>query len=262
MYAQQPGIGGPPAVMAHNGNNSSFKPATQSNIAFSSLNPKGLAILTRFDGDFTINGKPLLLRVDRSDKSHQETGLNVWDAGIVLAKYFEKKLPELQARLGKAQLQGLELGCGTGVAGLSMAMLGQGVILSDKASLTQHVQANIQMNRNKFAGGTAQFQVLDWNSPPARNCFPAFDIIFASDVLWHQSFVEPFMNMIAWALSMPGSSHAQVLLAQKRRDVESLSMFEQAVASAGLVIEAAVETEPLLGEWGHPEVVIFHIKSK
>jgi predicted nicotinamide N-methyase len=230
---------------------------TQKELYHSSVNPKAHALMTRFDGDFTINGKPLLLRIDRSEKSHAETGLNVWDAGIVLAKYFEHRLPELQQQAGKPRLQALELGCGTGVAGLSLALQGQDVILSDKTSLTQHVQGNIQMNSSNFQGGTAQFQVLDWNSPPPRNMFPPFDIVFGSDVLWHESFVDPFMNMVAWALS--NSPGAQVLLAQKRRDIASLTKFEQAAARVGLQIEATVETEPL-GQWGHPDVVVFHMR--
>merc|ERR1719235_2148837 len=53
-------------------------------------NSASLVLKLRADGHLKINGRPMLLKIDNSEKSHCATGLNVWDGGICLAKYVEK----------------------------------------------------------------------------------------------------------------------------------------------------------------------------
>merc|ERR1719215_2600266 len=107
-----------------------------------------LAVKTKFDGDYTINASPMALSVDRSSASHSATGLNVWDCGVVLGKFLEAYVPEkLAGDLGRRQLRGLELGCGTGVAGLAFAFMGQQVVLTDKGvEQAAATRGNIAMN--------------------------------------------------------------------------------------------------------------------
>ncbi|KAJ1933072.1 Protein-lysine N-methyltransferase efm6, partial [Linderina macrospora] len=73
-------------------------------------------------------------------------GATVWDAALVLSKYIEK-----QVSLGSLDLSNktvLELGSGTGVVGLSVALIEPTakVILSDKQELLPLLLHNVDLN--------------------------------------------------------------------------------------------------------------------
>lgn len=223
-------------------------------------NSHSLAVKVKMNGDFTICGRPLILRVEKSERSHMATGLNVWDAGIALAKYLELlSAPLAGISGGTVTKRALELGCGTGVAGLSLALSGYDVTLSDiGADQAQATKANIAMNERQIAaaGGSASYVEIDWTKLPAREAFGQFDVVLCSDVVWHESLVEPLVRAVAWAGS--GQGFQEFLLGHKVRDVESISLFEQEMAKNGFMITKVVETKEVLGEWGHPDVIVYH----
>lgn len=229
------------------------------------VNSKCLAIRYNFNGDFQIRGRPIVLNVDPidSERSHMVTGLRVWDGGIVLAKYLEQYVPALLQAGKKPQLQGLDLGCGTGIAGLTFALCGQRALLSDLAGLqAEATQANIAQNQGHIAaaGGSAAFEVLDWERLPDRARFGFFDLVFAGDVVWHETLVDPFVKAISWAASGPGAG--EILLSHKVRDEESVHLFEQQVVKAGFVIQKKVQSEQALGDIGHPDVFVYHMRLR
>jgi len=207
----------------------------------------------------------LLLNYDPPDRMDEQdgfaTGLRVWDGGLVLAKYLERYVPTATA--GRPRLRGLELGAGTGVAGLSFALMGQEVILSDIGEKqATRTRSNIERNEGHIAamGGRASYESLDWTALPERGRFGAFDMVFAADVIWHESLVDPFIQALAWAASGPGLN--EVLLSHKVRDEESVNRFETQVGLAGFVIQQRVPSEPILGDFGHPDVVIYHLRRR
>ncbi|CAK0804693.1 unnamed protein product [Prorocentrum cordatum] len=225
-------------------------------------------MIYRFDGDYAIDGRPLLLAVDPVDsqRSFLATGLRVWDGGIVLAKYLEHYVRRAPRATGPGptpgRLRGLELGCGTGVGGLALALLGHEAVLSDIGDLqAAATQSNIDRNRAQIAaaGGEATYMTLDWRGLPARAPLGAFDLVVAADVVWHESLVEPFLQAVSWACSGPGSS--EVILSHKVRDEESVQLWERLTAEAGLRIERKVRTEEAVGEDGHPDVVVYHLRK-
>lgn len=227
-------------------------------------NTKALGLSFTFRGDFKINGRPMMLTIDPvdSERSHLATGLRIWDGGIVLAKYLERLVPTLLQASNGGQLRALELGCGTGVAGISFAFMGQQVVLSDIGDCQKSItQANIDQNQDTLAavGGKASFEFLDWNSLPDRQRFGHFDIIFASDVIWHETLVEPFVKALKWAFSGPGCREA--LLSHTVRDPESVALFQQLCPAAGFVIEKKVSSEAFLGNDGHPRVEVYHVRK-
>jgi len=149
------------------------------------------------------------------------------------------------------------------VGGLSLAFLGQDAILSDIGELQAlQTQGNINRNRTQIAaaGGSASYVELDWNRLPDRASLGPLDVVCGSDVIWHETLVEPFVQAVAWALSGPGPSEA--LLSHKVRDEESVLLFDRKAAEAGLVVERRVKTEELLGADGHPDVTIYHIRRR
>ncbi|CAK0804694.1 unnamed protein product [Prorocentrum cordatum] len=184
----------------------------------------------------------------------------------VLAKYLEHYVRRAPRATGPGptpgRLRGLELGCGTGVGGLALALLGHEAVLSDIGDLqAAATQSNIDRNRAQIAaaGGEATYMTLDWRGLPARAPLGAFDLVVAADVVWHESLVEPFLQAVSWACSGPGSS--EVILSHKVRDEESVQLWERLTAEAGLRIERKVRTEEAVGEDGHPDVVVYHLRK-
>ncbi|KAF9353839.1 Methyltransferase-like protein 21D [Mortierella sp. NVP85] len=93
-------------------------------------------------------------------------GSTIWDAGIVLAKYFERSLAATPAESDTVALNVLELGSGTGVVGLAVArmlsaMKRKGkVVLTDKENVVPLLQRNV--DKNKSEGIVIETRVLDW----------------------------------------------------------------------------------------------------
>eukprot|EP00668_Euglena_longa_P011739 GGOE01014155.1.p1 GENE.GGOE01014155.1~~GGOE01014155.1.p1 ORF type:complete len:238 (+),score=48.55 GGOE01014155.1:58-771(+) len=175
---------------------------------------KILALAYKFDGDFLIDGQPLLLEPDAPTTPTKETGYRVWDCGIVLAKQIEATYSPTACR----GLRVLELGCGTGVAGFSMALKGAAVTLTDKAAVADRTAVNVERNRAAVAavGGSVKFEVLDWNRLGDWQSTEQFDVILAADCVWHESHVEPFTRALQH-VCRHGSAHVHALMAHKRR---------------------------------------------
>ncbi|KAG7246474.1 hypothetical protein CRUP_017229, partial [Coryphaenoides rupestris] len=79
-----------------------------------------------------------------------DVGCVVWDAAIVLAKYFEAEC--FQNRWANARV--LELGAGTGVVGLMAAALGAHVTVTDLEDLQTLLRVNIQENKMLISCGS------------------------------------------------------------------------------------------------------------
>lgn len=226
-------------------------------------NPKCLSTEFKFDGDYKINQMPLYLTVDPIDSrtNASVTGLRVWDCGIVMAKYLEKYVPVLTEQTGKQRLRGLELGSGSGIGGLALGLLGHDSILTDLGGMqAEATQDNLRQNQAEVlkAKGNTMFQVLDWRQLPPRDGFGHFDLVFASDVIWLQHFVRDFVEALCWSASGPGTG--EFVLAHKMRDQESVDLFLSLIRERGFVITKTVETEPLLGQCGHPHVKMYHFR--
>eukprot|EP00435_Cladocopium_sp_Y103_P027550 s1889_g6.t2 len=158
-------------------------------------------------------------------------------------------------------LRGIELGCGTGVAGFGLAFLGHQVLLTDiGAEQAAATQGNIAQNMQTLAatGGSAQYGHLDWRQLPERSQYGRFDLVLASDVIWHESLVEPFLQAVSWATSGPGAE--EVILSHKARDQESIELFHKMLGPLGLALTSQVPSEQVLGEHGHPDVQLYHLR--
>eukprot|EP00930_Biecheleria_cincta_P096795 TRINITY_DN88593_c0_g1_i1.p1 TRINITY_DN88593_c0_g1~~TRINITY_DN88593_c0_g1_i1.p1 ORF type:complete len:290 (-),score=43.94 TRINITY_DN88593_c0_g1_i1:170-1039(-) len=216
----------------------------------------GELYMYKFDGDFRIANKPLRI----SPRLGNHIGARVWDAGIVLAKYFEQYVQSMMAAAGKRQLVGMELGCGTGIAGLGFALMGQRVILSDMQVAQEEPVASIELNASdiKTAGGSAEFSILDWSSLRDRNDFGHFDVAFGADVIWYSALVPKLVQALLWVNSGAGAS--KILIAGKHRRNESVfHEFEMQAKAAGLNILKRELSTQSLGDAGNENVFFYHL---
>ena len=161
----------------------------------------------------------------------------VWEAGIVLARWLARGEGS-----GAPQLRGrrvLDVGAGTGVAGLAAAALGADVTLSDAEEALPLLRRNAEANARVVtaAGGVARVACLDWAAPPAELADNApWDIILAADVVYSPAQLCPFTALLRRLLARgrPGGLPAALLLAHKARDDAVTAALLAALAAASV----------------------------
>lgn len=158
---------------------------------------------------FFIMGREINI-TDGSNRS-LGTGLNTWDGAVVLAKFFEVNAYIVAGK------RILELGSGTGVAGIAAGLCGAVMsVLTDLPYALDNLQLNIKRNIDEDSVNTRVFmRALDWGDPktyfnPAdvdrSTCAisepPQWDIIIGADVVWVEDLV-PLLVRALEALSGP-----------------------------------------------------------
>lgn len=150
-------------------------------------------------------------------QAHLGTGLNTWDGSIVLAKYLEKHAAHLVT--GKRIL---ELGAGTGIAGMTAALLGAELaVLTDLDYVLPNLEANVRRNiphnaimtndicintdqqscthqSEKSIEGSIKVQRCDWKDESSYpNSGGRWDVILGADIVWIESLVPSLVNTLA-----------------------------------------------------------------
>jgi predicted nicotinamide N-methyase len=116
---------------------------------------------------------------------------DVWPSSIILAG----KLLEMEG----AGRNALELGCGVGLSTLAAATSGFDVLSTDYYEDALDVtRANVFRN----LGTEARTRLVDWRHFP--DDLGAFDLIFASDVLYEKEYAELLPTILDRALSAGG----------------------------------------------------------
>ena len=145
--------------------------------------------------------------------SRERTGHALWDGAVEAARYVEGRRDALRARLLERPNadKGLELGSGTGLAGIATALLlGVEMELTDLDAVVPALRRNVVLN------GPCPCSVgpLDWRDAMhrrRRDC----GLVLAADCVWLPELVEPFVLTLA-AVAPPG---ALVLLAYQERSI-------------------------------------------
>eukprot|EP00411_Alexandrium_monilatum_P099680 CAMPEP_0175798836 /NCGR_PEP_ID=MMETSP0097-20121207/86182_1 /TAXON_ID=311494 /ORGANISM="Alexandrium monilatum, Strain CCMP3105" /LENGTH=258 /DNA_ID=CAMNT_0017110057 /DNA_START=89 /DNA_END=863 /DNA_ORIENTATION=+ len=125
----------------------------------------------------------------RSAFDNSNTGAVLWGSSVRLARYI--------SGLGRSQFAGrrvVELGCGTGLAGLAAAVQGAHVILTDlQEVLCQTTEANLEANTPALqaSGGIAKLQPLAWGDTVDHlEPGPPFDYVLAADIIYKPDLFE------------------------------------------------------------------------
>lgn len=141
------------------------------------------------------------------DPNSRNLGTTVWDASIVLAKYFEKNAKK--GAFSASRVEGkrvIELGAGiSGLAGMSLALMGANVVMTDITStvldlLRQNVEYNVspaslRLNSGLGECGLTEVQELDWGNPDHIARFsPPVDFILAADCVYNEDSVGIFLG--------------------------------------------------------------------
>jgi hypothetical protein len=153
-------------------------------------------------------------------------GGRIWDAAVVLAEFIACRFGNAsidgdlggRQRGGMSGLEVLELGAGTGIAGMVCAKLGARVAITDKDFVVPLITANAQRNApEQVAHGQVWGQALSWGQKlPKYLKRNALDLIVASDVVGcgDQALYPPLIKTLV-DLSVP--SNAPILMTYKPR---------------------------------------------
>lgn len=191
------------------------------------------------------------------------TGATVWPAAHVLAKYLERRFANVgvgEGRRGMEGLRAVDLGSGTGVAGIVAAALGAEAILTDQEQLLFLMEENAERasrararkpkenagtsgsvaagagNTNTEASAFGEINVVtyDWGRDDDR-LSPPLDVILVSDCVLPKLYpIEPLVNAIG-RLSGPDTV---TIMSYEHRHYQAFDprrRFEELAAAKGLV---------------------------
>ncbi|XP_076101493.1 protein N-lysine methyltransferase METTL21D-like isoform X1 [Mytilus galloprovincialis] len=128
-------------------------------------------------------------------KIHQleigDVGCVVWDAALVLSKYFETE-DFLKGQLLKEK-NIVELGAGTGVVGIIASTFGANVTITDLPEFIPLINMNIAANKHLITGN-ATAKTLVWGTDTITN--QTFDYVCLADCIYYEQSLQPLVKTI------------------------------------------------------------------
>jgi 2-polyprenyl-3-methyl-5-hydroxy-6-metoxy-1,4-benzoquinol methylase len=137
-------------------------------------------------------------------------GEAVWAAGVALAVHISQSIPPgHRSDETIAPWRGvnvLELGSGTGVAGIAAAVEGANVLLTDRDSLMPLMAKNVRLNQDYIEIGSADYEAFDWAMPPPKEVFSeSWDVVLCAESVTRSTDVHPFVDTLASLLGPDGA---------------------------------------------------------
>ncbi|XP_010265640.1 PREDICTED: protein-lysine methyltransferase METTL21C [Nelumbo nucifera] len=130
----------------------------------------------------------------------------------------------------QGRLRILELGSGTGLVGIAAAaILGADVTITDLPHVLPNLQFNADANSSTFAVhcGTIKTASLRWGeSADMESIGREFDLLFASDVVYHDHLFDPLLKTLQFFLT--GENKLVFLMAHLRRWKKDSVFFKKA----------------------------------
>ena len=155
-------------------------------------------------------------------------GLRLWPGALRLAAYLEELYFASIEISKKASV--LELGCGVGLPGLTLAKLGMHVTLTDRESGRIPVEEAIRAN-----GVDAVFETFDWGSGKDLARFSAnkFDLVIASEVIYSEE-MAPLLNAL---LAVSSGNTPLIIIQYTTRSSEDEKYFLEKILAHFNIVE-------------------------
>ncbi|DBA98948.1 hypothetical protein WJX77_006801 [Trebouxia sp. C0004] len=184
------------------------------------------------------------LTIEEHTELENEAGAVVWDAALVLLNYFCTDPGLLQGK------RCIELGAGTGVVGLTAALLGALVVLTDLPIYLSGLERNVQVNSLQ---SFVSVRELQWGTD-TDSFGPPFDVIIASDLLYDMRSIPDLMLTI---VSLSSSDTVTYLAFEVRPHVIRAAF--QAMEAYGLKAEEVTQSQ-LHPDWQSDDIRVFKLK--
>lgn len=129
----------------------------------------------------------------------------------------------------------LELGCGTGIVGISASMLGfSPALLTDSEDFRATVEKNIQDSGLNLE--QVKFAQLDWTKPESYKVLDIthikWDLIVLADVLYLESQIDDLLNVVK--LLIAHNPNSEIILAYPERQIHATHKVFDALKLVGL----------------------------
>ncbi|KAI2491575.1 hypothetical protein MHU86_22980 [Fragilaria crotonensis] len=163
---------------------------------------------------------------------HDTTGLGVWCASLVMARWMADIAPAFQNKTV------VELGAGCGVPGLALAKHGslQSMLVTDLNPQTvENLRFNVELNN---LGHMASASTIDWDD--ASTWPEPVDTIIGSDLIYSKSIV-PLLKKVIHGLLQPGGTFYYVAPDTGR---DGLDQFLQEIQEEGFVQVSRTNAPP------------------
>jgi predicted nicotinamide N-methyase len=186
------------------------------------------------------------------DAAHEEkTGLTIWDGAVALARYLEHR------SVGNDNDQAVsvvELGAGCGFVGLSLLVGGaRSVVLTDVALHVPLLRQNLEDNSagDVVSGGRAAELDWTWANSSQQQLLESFvadygrgiDLVLASDCLWVEWLVDPFVRTLERLTETDASPAAEILIAYEERARRTEEKFFQRMKASFSVAEVPLAAQ-------------------
>ncbi|KAG7026794.1 Protein-lysine methyltransferase METTL21C, partial [Cucurbita argyrosperma subsp. argyrosperma] len=174
----------------------------------------------------------------------QGLSFQLWPAATTLVNLLDKQrshpetnplTPTLTALRDSSEcrtLNILEIGSGTGLVGIAAAAtLGAKVTVTDLSHVISNLQFNVEANADVVAanGGCVRAASLHWGEPiDAELIGQEFDLILASDVVYHDHLYDPLIQTLRSFLLDGGNPKMVLLMAHLRRWKKDSAFFKKA----------------------------------
>jgi hypothetical protein len=172
------------------------------------LSISGRAFDTMSEGiPIITGGEKVYIIMKEREMASLGTGLITWDGAVVLAKYLECH-PSL---VDKKSV--LEVGAGTGLAGIAASLLGSSkTLLTDLDYALDNLKANVERNKKNEGTNSVEVSLLDWSDtstyrfPSSGECLNTskmdvgeheWDVIIGADVVWLEELVPLLVQALA-----------------------------------------------------------------
>ncbi|ORX81589.1 S-adenosyl-L-methionine-dependent methyltransferase [Anaeromyces robustus] len=211
--------------------------------------------------DYLINNHLLKIKqnLDNEININQNTGNLVWDGAYILSKYLY--------RLRLKNKKCIELGCGTGLVGITAWTYGADITLTDIEEVIPLVKENVSVNVDKvlsdktsdnnleLSKDNIRIKTLNWGSENCKD-LDKYDIVFGSEILYysksHKALIETLQQIC--------NENTLCVFIYKTRNLGEEHFFELA-KNEGFTIEF-IDNKKLVSEFQESEYHLFYMKKK
>ena len=132
----------------------------------------------------------------------------------------------------------LELGCGTGIVGITAACLGARAVLTDTEAVVQHAQQNVDHNVLciKNGQGSAECAPLDWESSYNSSVLlNPYDVVIGADLIYAAKDITALVETLGNLRRH--SRDVRVILGHKERNPEILQKLMAQLESTDIAMQ-------------------------